>query len=608
MKVDHRIIFVCFILGCGATQPKGPSTEPASPQGAEDGTARQTPAALVTVATLIDEKKIRQATKKLNGFDTRAIDTDLAKYVQFLRARLQAHHEPVAGADALEKIADQLIGTAHADEGRFYAGQHAVTVKRCMTATKLLNPLTKNDASPYRFRSMIALSPCLEPIDRLILLGRVPTSTPHANEAAKATRSTLETIELNRVTPRLDELLQAQQTALIIEGLLRRFGSELNRKTLLKFQAVLDEGTALSTSINRLLSQGRVGIILPLTGRSAPVGKQVKSDLVALAAEAAEDEVTDAADRIIVDGGEANRLDEAFEALSQDGRTIGAVGIFDMKLAEQAVRQATAKKLPLILLTLSDAPLCKTCPTWRALHTPLLVARTMVGASLERRAKRYLVMRPDNSYGQRHAHWFRRVVEAAGGMFAGEVVWPINNPPWRQIVEGVQAMDFDAVFLPTDHLSAAQALRHLASVGIWAKGQTPRFGDEEDIKEVTILGTPEWYGVEFRRLAGRYGHHVLVPVPYAQETQRGAQLAQRMRRSAGHTPTQLVALLTDAVQALQTANVAAVESKRSLRETLSQFVLSSGVTAGLDFRQKDALSALIVLQLNPDGFRPFETK
>ena len=101
---------------------------------------------------------------------------------------------------------------------------------------------------------------------------------------------------------------------------------------------------------------------------------------------------------------------------------------------------------------------------------------------------------------------------------------------------------------------------------------------------------------------------MLIPVPYAQETQRGTQLAQQVQRSTGHAPTQLIALLSDAVSALRQANAQAIKTKRRLTDELANVVLNDGVTAGLDFRQKDALAALIVLQLNQDGFRPFEAQ
>ena len=57
--------------------------------------------------------------------------------------------------------------------------------------------------------------------------------------------------------------------------------------------------------------------------------------------------------------------------------------------------------------------------------------------------------------------------------------------------------------------------------------------------------------------------------------------------------------------AAQTA-VNAIEEKKSVKAMLSTVHVSDGVTAGLDFRQQDALTALIVLRLTPTGFLPFE--
>ena len=151
-----------------------------------------------------------------------------------------------------------------------------------------------------------------------------------------------------------------------------------------------------------------MGIILPLSGRSAPLGQQIKADLEALAAEGIEDGLKDSVGQVIVDGGQEAELESAFDALASGGQVIGAIGIFDRHLAQAAVKLTTERDLPLIMLTLSDAALCPSCPTWRALHTPLLVARTLVGASLERGAKRYLVMRPDTRTDD-GSHWFRQL-------------------------------------------------------------------------------------------------------------------------------------------------------------------------------------------------------
>ena len=301
-------------------------------------------------------------------------------------------------------------------------------------------------------------------------------------------------------------------------------------------------------------------------------------------------------------------MKKALQDFSADGRAIGAVGIFDRRTAQEAVTIAKSINFPLVLLTLSDAPLCEGCPTWRALHTPLLVARTAVGMSMSRNSKRVLIARPANGYGKTHGHWIRKVVDASGGQVVDEIVWNAKKPNWSATANAIKANDFDTLYLPTNHLAAAQLLRHLAAIGIWARGEKPRFAASEKMREITIIGTPEWYRPEFVRLAGRYGVNTLVPVAYAAETQRGASLAQRLKNHAGTHTTAMDALIEDVLLGFAAANKIAVDQKTTVSQALKSVTVDNGFTAGLNFARQDALSALIVLELTATGFQPYQAE
>lgn len=343
-----------------------------------------------------------------------------------------------------------------------------------------------------------------------------------------------------------------------------------------------------------------VGVVLPTEGPSARLGRQL-ADVTAMLGSAGEDapgahvrlEVRSAADPASVEA--------AFAELAEAG-AFGVVGLFDQSTARAAVDAAEAHDLPALMITVSDAAVKADGPTWRLLHTPLLVARTAAGVALGRGAKRALVVRPETGWAETAGVWFERVWQAGGGAITPAVTWNPEAPAWKRVVDAVRETSADALFVPCGPTEAAQLASHLAADGVWARrGSKPRF-QAEDVREVWLLGPPEWYTPALLKQAARYLDGALIPVPYAVETARGATFAHRLEAAAGRAPTAFDALLADGIDALAAAHRAHEDGPKV--DAVRGVKLATPRTSGLRFDTRDALPGLLVLQVTPDGFRP----
>ncbi len=345
-----------------------------------------------------------------------------------------------------------------------------------------------------------------------------------------------------------------------------------------------------------------VGVVLPQEGPSARLGAQL-AEVVGLVGTAGEDTPGGGVRFEVRSAADPDSVGAAFEDLAEAG-VFGVVGLFDQSTAAAAVEAADAADLPTLMLTVSDAAVKGDGPTWRLLHTPLLVARTAAGAALRRGAKRAVIARPDTDFAEALATWFVRVWEASGGEVAGHVVWSEVEPDWAEVAGRVKPLAGDALFAPCPPLEGAQLLSHLAADGVWARrGERPRFRNDE-AREMWVVGPPEWYTPALLRQAARYVDGALIPVPYAAETARGADFAAQLKASVGRDATAFDALLADAIDVLVAAQKRHLVGGEAPAEAVAGVNLATPRTSGLGFNRRDAMTGLIVLKATKAGFQP----
>lgn len=590
------LLFLTLVIlgaGCGP-RPRPPHL---TPPDATTAAARRAYDAAVATFEAGDLAAAEDAFRALRG------DAHTGPLARLYLGRIAlARGEAEVAADQLDALAaDGDAPVTVRNEARFHAALAAAAADRCGEAEPPLRAATEAPDGPRRADAHLALARCA---------ADDAAAVAHLAAAVEAAPSRQVDVEA-RLAARLEASSAAELEALALAhdgGPLRlplwratarasRLGGDDAR--LRRALEALPSDDPEAERGRAALSPTRLGVLLPLSGRSAPIGTQLQAALDVLAGRRGEDHPDGPAGPSLVvrDAGTAPAAVAALKAMKAQ-EVAAAVGVFDHTVAAAAAAAARAEGLPLVMLTLADAAVEGDAGTWRALHTPKLVGRTAAAVLADRGATRAVVLRPESPYGEAHGAWFRAAWRGAGRRALDEVTWAPGKADWGRIAKRVAGLAPDAIFLPAAPGEVTQVVRHLAAAGVWVRGKSKRFAREKGVQEVWLVGTPEWYEPRLPEAGARYLEGALVPVPWAAELRQGAPLARRVQAEAGRRATAFDAVLSDALHAATVAHRAG--------RGLEAVRYADGATPGLDFGQRDALTALFVVEVSGGGFRPAE--
>lgn len=547
----------------------------------------------------VDAGRMGDARGRLEKLAREAAETPLAPYVELQLGRVDAAADPIRGMHRLQALAKSRPDSAVGREAARYGGLAAAEGRQCLTARKLLRP--RVDDEPVDAAAARALAGCEKGLSALTLLDRAARADAERADEDRAQAETIAgAMNLRSVAEAVEALGEGPLALPLARRLAELARAADDRKQLAVAMRLLPDGDPQVEAGKAAARRAPLGIILPLSGRSRPLGQDLKALFEGLYP-AGEDR-PEGPDLRIKDGGKAEAAAAAVRALVEAG-VFAAAGVFDSTTAPAAARAAAEAGLPLVMLTLSDAPLRADGPVWRALHTPALVVNTAAGVGLAAGGKVAAVARGSDAFGQNYARMFAAAWTAGGGRVIGEIAWNPKKADYAAVARQLAGAAFDTLFVPADPTEAAQLMRHLAAAGIWARGAKARFEGEKGVREVRVIGTPSWYTPELPRLGGRYVQGVRVPVPYAAEAARGAPFAERVSSAVGRAPTAFDALLADAIAGLEAAWARHLRSGDAPAACIEATGKVKGVGAGLDFGERDALPALFVVEVHGDGFR-----
>jgi ABC-type branched-subunit amino acid transport system substrate-binding protein len=528
----------------------------------------------------------------------------VAPHARLYLGRIIARSDAGLGADQLVALASSVPEGELRLAAELYGGIASMRAKRCITARRLLEPLVQHEDPRVVGRAAFGMAGCSNGVDALRYWALLADNEPkYAETALTRARSVLATLDVKTAAQAVDTFRSGPLATMVAENL-ARLARERNDPHLLQKAMEGLRGLRADGASSMVGGATRLGVILPLSGRSRPLGLGLRGNLESYYLVAAEDRPAHQPTLLVRDGGTPELAAKAVVELSEQG-VFATVGVFDAKSSPAVAEAAESTGLPTVMLTLSDAPLTAEGPVWRAFHTPVLVARSAAGAAMGRGGRTAVVLRRDDNYGRVRGHWFRQAWLAGGGIDGGEEVWSSAAPDWNAIAKRLSARQFDTLFMPVDVNSAVQLLRHLASVGIWSRARTRNFKGERGVREVTIVGPAEWYHPRFARLGGRYAEGVIFPTPFAMETARGHAFVQK----AGTTekkraPNAFDALLVDVIEALRRAHNRAESESLSPADAVRRTKFNGGASSGLDFAQRDALPSLFLLEVTGGTFRP----
>ncbi|MCA9544354.1 MAG: ABC transporter substrate-binding protein [Myxococcales bacterium] len=599
----HRLLFlalVALVSACG-TRTRVGSNRPTVPADARDQ------AAFDRAVGAFDAGRLDAARRQFEALLLRSRGAALNGRVRYYLARIEGRRDKLRGGAQLMALAarpdvdDEVRVLADVEGASLWA-----EADRCEGVAARIERRIEATEGALRERALDALVKCRPDRRTLDLLATAATEEPTRNATWVAQGRAV------AAAAPIDDLANAVKDhagtfgAMLRTQLAGRAAAEDRPDLLALAQGQTETPDSpppdpVTPTARPVVPGTKIGLILPLSARSQRLGQRLEGAARRLFG--GEDRPADGPALVIVDGATADASAAAVRRLADDG-AVGAVGLFDGQTAPAAAKAAAERGLPLIMLTLSDAAVASDGPTWRALHTPLLVARTAAGAALGRGARKAATVHATDGYGRTLASWFKQAWQAGGGAWAGEVTWaPGKGPEHAQVARRIRALGADVLFMPIEPATAAELLSHLAAQKVFVRRPNQTFRKDGEVRQATVIGPPEWYDERLIRQGGRYVEGALVPVPFAVETARGAELEARLGGPEGRAPNLFDALMADAVNALVQARARAGDDAGT-GPALRAAPYLDGFGSGLHFGERDAVQALFLLEVKDGRFTP----
>jgi branched-chain amino acid transport system substrate-binding protein len=338
---------------------------------------------------------------------------------------------------------------------------------------------------------------------------------------------------------------------------------------------------------------GRVGAILPMSGRNNRVG-DVSLRGMALAAGAGGDgggalfprpfslDVRDDGSRPV---GAATAVDQL---AGED--VIAILGPVDSRSIEQAAARATSIGLPLISLS-PAANLINaggSSVVFHIVHSAEARARSLARYAIDAGVKDFAVLRPKSRFGEEVAAAFKAEVERGGGQIVVEASYPAGATAFTDEVKQLRK-PWQALFVPDRAATLELIAPALAVANLVARplGEKTKQG-----RPILLLSTADLVGPHFLRGAGRYAWGaVLAPGFYPDPGDPSvAEFAAAYQRSFGAAPTALDAYAFDAALVVRRAVESGVASRAQLADWLTSanvHGLSGQIRFGADHLRAD---------------------
>lgn len=249
-----------------------------------------------------------------------------------------------------------------------------------------------------------------------------------------------------------------------------------------------------------------IGAILPLSGRGREVGQLALQALMLAAGQPAEGPRRGGPRLFFRDtAGDPETAARAVDDLVTLHQVVAIVGPFDSRAAAVAARRAEELGVPIFTLA-PDARLVEAGPhVFRAALTPAEEATALVRHAKANGARAIAALAPDHAFGTATTEAFRAVAEAEGLAWAGTVTYPSGITSFRESVEALRALSFDALLIPDHARAVTLAAPALAAGGI---------GTERPVR---VLLPSVAFDATVARTSARYLQGAWVSRPYHPE-------------------------------------------------------------------------------------------
>jgi branched-chain amino acid transport system substrate-binding protein len=361
---------------------------------------------------------------------------------------------------------------------------------------------------------------------------------------------------------------------------------------------------------------GKVGVIIPMSGQYASVGKQLRQVI-----ELANARSGGHLELAFVDSQlHTGKIGAAVEDLVINQGAVALLGPLLKEDVADATRTAQGLGVPMVTLSQGEDATKAGDYVFRGfLSVEEQVAALVEHAMKDRSFSRFAVLYPSNGYGDTANEAFLREVKARGGTVVSSISYAADAReflgPARKLRGGRAssdgsrasaplAVDVDAIFIPDNAATAPLVASALAyeefPVGSFRPGRGAR--------PIVLMGLNGWNNPKIVEAGGQYMRRSVFVDAFDPGLDTGAVTAfvTTMESATGRTPRVVDALAWDCTQLLSLAVLAGGADRDAIRKELGQVVLRDPVAGGARFGEdREVDRALTVFSLEPSGIRPW---
>jgi ABC-type branched-subunit amino acid transport system substrate-binding protein len=379
---------------------------------------------------------------------------------------------------------------------------------------------------------------------------------------------------------------------------------------------------------------GRVGVLLPTTGKYAAVGSRIRQVI-----ELANDRMGGRLQLVFRDAhGDVEATTQAVEDLVMNEGVVAILGPLLKEDAMAAAETAQALGTPMVALAQSEDPASAGEYVFRGfLPVEQQIAALVKHATGMEGMRRFAVLYPDTRFGQNAREVFEAEAKKRGAAVVRAVPYDatatIFLDPARQLgakdysarsaefyrlkreaerrgqdpskVVLPPTMDFDAIFIPDSWQRVALVASSLA----YEEFPVGDFRPSRHAQRMPLLGLNAWNDKRIIDVGGDYVQHaVFVDAFYTGSNAPGVrEFVSDHRQALGRKPGVIDALTWDATRLLATAVLAGGPDRQAVREELEAARLPSPVAGGARFGDdREVARDIQVLTIDGDSIRAWQ--
>ena len=342
---------------------------------------------------------------------------------------------------------------------------------------------------------------------------------------------------------------------------------------------------------------GRLGVLLPLSGKLEAFGRQVLRGLRA----GLDDNTTLFVRDVAPKGVSLRGLVDELESLG----VTAMLGPLSRGTASKLAPLVHARNIPLVRFTVEDPTIERSPWAFRVFLSRRSQCEAQVARSMAKGASRFAVVHADSPYGKALSGVFMKTVESLGGTLVIVQSYPVGSNNLTESIKKLAKHSFDALYVASAASQAGIVLRFLAREDIWSRRSGRSGTTKESIRYIHLLAPSEWKNPQTLQDAGRYLYGVVVPLEWpGVDDPATKRFVGTIRRAFGLDPGLFEAVGYDAIRLVQAARA---DSRLAISDRLRQTKGFEGVLGTTRFNDEgEPVRKARLYRAGPKGFEPLQ--